>query len=109
MSLPKLLTLIDDVKEKITDGEYLEIMNILGDLYKEIKAQNYDSYDDEFEIILTQNDIIVINEIRYYMKRIDNKDVVFDPSGNVIGIWEGGGYYSRRVRRLVYNKHKMLN
>jgi hypothetical protein len=36
-SAMKLSEQIDEIKDKLSDGEYLNIMNTMGDLYKEIK------------------------------------------------------------------------
>jgi len=125
MSIHKLGTLIDDIKDNITDGKYLEIMNTLKDVYEESKQQqqggglNMQEYEDdehdddddddddddhdddhdddeedsEYEVVLTEDNKRIINEILYYIKHVNilDKEMVFNyPSGDPIGVLEEG-------------------
>lgn len=114
MSIHKLGTLIDDIRDKITDGKYLEIMNVLKDLYKESKQQQQDGpmnmqegqdddddddQDDddeensEYQVVLTEDNKRIINETLYYIKHVNilDEDMVFTyPSGDPIGVLNEG-------------------
>ena len=104
MSLPPSLSAlteqIEEIKFLINDGQYLNLMNTLGELYKEIKNpqpdnEDDDTDDDEETIILLEEDKIVVNQVTYYGKSTTlfapDMTVLFScPGGNIVGILEDG-------------------
>jgi len=57
----KLMSLIDDIKEKITDGEYLNICNALKEI-KESEDENLD-ISFTFETVLTELNNSLLSDI----------------------------------------------
>ena len=99
MSLPPSLSAladqIEEVKLIINDSQYLNLMNTLGELYKEVKKTQPDNDDDEETIILSEGDKIVVNQVTYYGKSTTlfapNETVLFScPEGDIVGILEDG-------------------
>ena len=105
MSLPPSLisiaNQIDEFKELLSDGQYLELMNTLGTLYKEIKnlptpqiEHSDDDDDDNEEVVLFPSDLVRINQTSYFAKTttsfLPGETVIFTLEGDIAGVLRGG-------------------
>lgn len=83
-----LMSSIDNVKDKISDGEYLDMCNLLKALHIEINKNNDNNYDNSFDDIEQQEIAEIYNPNLYLSFRVksflQNREF-YDEDGQFIG------------------------
>ena len=93
-SLISLADQIDEFKELLSDGQYLELMDTLGTLYNEIKNLPTPQDDEEEEVVLSPSDLVLIDQTSYFAKTtttfLSGETVIFTLEGDIVGVLRGG-------------------